>query len=154
MTDTVTVHGSCVAFGERAVLIRGVPGSGKSTLALQLIETQGTGLGDMMMRAQLVSDDQTVVIADGKRLLVRAAPKLKGKLEVRGLGIVQANDICDQATLALVVDLAPKAERLPPDGQIAHFLDRSVPLLVFEANGGALAARVRTAFNSIVAVPS
>jgi HPr kinase/phosphorylase len=154
MADTVTVHGSCVAFGKRAVLIRGAPGSGKSTLALELIETEGTGLSDKLMRAKLVSDDQTMIIANGDMLLVQPVAALKGKLEVRGLGLVDVNDVCEQATLALVVDLDKNAERMPPPDQTTQILGLSVPLLVFQAGGGALAARVRTALNSTVAVPS
>jgi HPr kinase/phosphorylase len=151
MSDAITVHGSCVAFGDKAVLIRGAPGSGKSTLALELIESAGTGLGSVPMRGQLVCDDQTVLQTMAGRLVAAAPVTLKGKIEVRGLGIVTVADVSDQATLALVVELAPKAERLPLQGQTAQFLGLSVPLLVFEAGGAALAARVRTALNSIVA---
>jgi serine kinase of HPr protein (carbohydrate metabolism regulator) len=151
MDPSVTLHGTCVAFGDRAVLIRGEPGCGKSTLALELMESEGTGLGPGTMRARLVSDDQTVLKSTSGQLVSTAPATLMGKFEVRGLGIVSVQDVCDRATLALVVDLVPKAERLPLHQQTAEFLGLSVPLLVFEAGGGALAARVRTALNSMVA---
>ncbi len=37
---------SCVAIGERALLIEGLPGSGKSSLALALIDRGATLVGD------------------------------------------------------------------------------------------------------------
>ena len=60
---SLTVHASCVAFGNKAVLIRGKPGSGKSDLVLQLIDAQGYGLGAKLLRAKLVADDVPTVAA-------------------------------------------------------------------------------------------
>ena len=72
------VHASTVAIDGRAVLISGPSGSGKSDLALRLLDRGFT----------LVSDDQTIVRADGDRLIASAPPTIAGKLEVRGIGIV------------------------------------------------------------------
>ena len=73
-----TVHASTVAVDGRAVLITGPSGSGKSDLALRLLDRGFI----------LVSDDQTIVKKDGDRLLASAPPNIAGKLEVRGIGIV------------------------------------------------------------------
>src|SRR3712207_9214581 len=72
-------HASCVAISGCAVLIGGRSGSGKSDLALRLIDRG----------ASLVSDDQTMVRRLNGRLLASAPPSIVGKLEVRGLGILE-----------------------------------------------------------------
>src|ERR671921_1688971 len=74
-----TVHASTVAVDGRAVLIMGPSGSGKSDLALRLLDRGFT----------LVSDDQTIVRREGERLIASAPPTIAGKLEIRGIGIVE-----------------------------------------------------------------
>ena len=74
-----TIHASTVAIGSRAVLITGPSGCGKSDLALRLLDRG----------FELVSDDQTIVKRDGDRLVATAPPNIAGKLEVRGIGIVE-----------------------------------------------------------------
>jgi len=73
-----TLHASTVALDGRAVLISGPSGSGKSDLALRLLDRGFI----------LVSDDQTIVRKDGGHLVAGAPPTIAGKLEVRGIGIV------------------------------------------------------------------
>ena len=51
------VHGTCVAFGAHAALLRGGSGSGKSDLALRFLALAADG--DLAPR--LVADDQVVV---------------------------------------------------------------------------------------------
>ena len=70
------VHATCVAIGDRAVLLCGPSGSGKSDLALRLIDGG----------AQLVADDQVVLRAEGGRIVARAPEALAGRMEVRGIG--------------------------------------------------------------------
>ena len=73
-----TLHASTVAIDGRAVLISGISGAGKSDLALRLIDRGFT----------LVADDQTIVQKRAERLVVSAPQTIRGKLEIRGLGIV------------------------------------------------------------------
>jgi serine kinase of HPr protein (carbohydrate metabolism regulator) len=102
------IQATCVAIEGRGVLIRGGPGTGKSDLALRLID-QG---------AALVSDDGVDLYAEGGALLARfppqAPPGLRGKMEVRGLGIVDVG-AGPPVRLALLIDLgaAETIERLP-----------------------------------------
>ena len=82
MTDRLSsemLHATTVAKDGRAVIIAGRSGSGKSDLALRLFDRGFV----------LVSDDQTMVRKDGDRLVASAPPTIKGKLEVRGIGIVE-----------------------------------------------------------------
>jgi HPr kinase/phosphorylase len=99
-----TVHGTCVARGARAVLIRGRSGRGKSGLGLRLL-----ALG-----AELVADDRTRLWREGARLMADAPETIRGRIEARGMGILRLPAAGPRA-LALVVDLDhDETERLPP----------------------------------------
>ena len=91
---------------EWAVLLRGPSGAGKSDLALRLIDQGGV----------LVSDDQTRLDLRGGRLLASPPASIAGKLEVRGLGIVELPHRA-AVPVALLADLRPAAEieRLPEE---------------------------------------
>ncbi|MBK18211.1 MAG: aldolase [Rhodospirillaceae bacterium] len=102
--SNVLVHATCVAINGTGILLRGASGSGKSDLALRLID-QG---------AELVADDQVDVTRNDLALSASAPESLRGKIEVRGCGILEIayRSVVD---LAIVVDLVPRAEvqRLP-----------------------------------------
>jgi HPr kinase/phosphorylase len=121
------VHATTIALGGRAVLLCGPPGSGKSDLALRAIDAG----------AVLVADDQTALSADRGRLIARCPETIRGRLEVRGLGIVDL-PWRDAVPVGLAVDLVPAAavERLPAAAERA-WLGISIPLLrlaAFEAS--------------------
>jgi serine kinase of HPr protein (carbohydrate metabolism regulator) len=97
-----TVHASCVAIGGRAVLIHGPSGSGKSDLALRLIDRG----------AVLVSDDYTALEVRGGALLASPPKTIAGKIEVRGVGIVE-RAFAAEVPVALLVDLGRAPERMP-----------------------------------------
>lgn len=102
------VHGTCVALGTRAAILRGPSGAGKSDLALRFLALHADE-GD---RPVLVADDQVLVARNGSGELVASAPPtIAGKIEVRGLGIMQL-PAASQARLALVCDLV-KGEEVP-----------------------------------------
>jgi len=107
------IHGTCVALGPHAALIRGASGSGKSDLALRFLALAP----EPGLEARLVADDQVWIErqSDGS-LVASAPPTLAGKIEVRGLGILEI-PYRGEARLALVVDLVLPQEvpRMPPD---------------------------------------
>ncbi len=113
------------------------------------MESVGTGLGHTLLRAKLVADDQTVLQMVDGRLMASAPDTLRGKLEVRGLGIVEVADSAAAAELIMVVDLDPSAERLPQYGLTTEILGHHLTRLVFPPHAAALAARVRTAFSRL-----
>src|SRR5690242_3377614 len=88
------LHASTVALEGRAVLITGPSGAGKSDLALRLLDRGFT----------LVSDDQTIVRREGDRLIATAPANISGKLEIRGVGIVEM-DVVKDVPVALFVEL-------------------------------------------------
>lgn len=106
-----SIHASCVAIGERGVLIRGPSGAGKSTLALRLILDAPRALAP----AELVADDRVLVSVEAGAVWARPVPLLAGLVEARGLGLRRMAHR-DRVSLGLVVDLqADDATRLPPE---------------------------------------
>lgn len=97
-----TLHATSVAIDGRVVLLRGPSGSGKSDLALRLIDRG----------AALVSDDYTLVKRIDGRLVATAPDTIRGKMEVRGIGIVAMAALTD-APVALIADLFDPVDRMP-----------------------------------------
>lgn len=129
------VHATTVAIDGRGVLIRGAPGGGKSDPALRLIDAG----------ARLVADDQTGLRRDGGRLIAAARAASAGRLEVRGLGIVEVPRLAE-APVGLVVDLVPAEEvqRLPePASVLLHGV--RVPRLAIAPFQASAAAKLRPA---------
>ncbi len=107
------VHGTCVALGTHAALIRGPSGSGKSDLALRFI-MQSLLPGAPAGEHRLVADDQVELTRDGQRIIADAPAPLRGKLEVRGIGIVPVATL-GPCPLIAVIDLVGRedVERMP-----------------------------------------
>lgn len=122
------VHGTAIALGNRAVLIRGPSGAGKSDLAFRCI---GIGPSDLVReRVKLVADDQVVLKQDGSGIVASAPSTIRGKLEVRGLGILEVDAVAE-ANLVLIADLISDGsiERYPDPWPQAHILGLEVPLI-------------------------
>src|SRR3982751_985855 len=131
-----TLHASTVALDGRAVLISGPSGSGKSDLTLRLLDRGFV----------LVSDDQTIVKKDGDRLLATAPPTIAGKLEVRGIGIVEM-ERTENAPVALVVELTSEIQRLPDDSRERLILGVKVPLIGTAAAAASAPSKVALALD-------
>lgn len=108
MTELHT-NATCVAIGDRALLILGPPGSGKSSLALALIDRG----------AELVGDDGVALDLRQGRLWASPPPQIAGKLEIRNLGIVEMP--VSQAPLALAIRL---------DNDAPRFIEQAEPLVL------------------------
>ncbi|HEX6742342.1 MAG TPA: HPr kinase/phosphatase C-terminal domain-containing protein [Sphingomicrobium sp.] len=126
-----TVHASTVASDGRAVLITGPSGAGKSDLALRLLDRGFT----------LVSDDRTIVRRVGDRLIASAPPTIAGKLEVRGIGIVEMDAVTD-VPVALIVELTSDIQRLPDDSRERLILGVPLPLISVDATTASAPSKV------------
>lgn len=142
-----SVHGTAITLAGRGVLLRGAPGSGKSSLALRLIDSPGLGLGDQLLRARLIADDQVYLRREADKIFLSAPQNLQGLLEVRGLGI-QTLSFCTTAQLHLVVDLRPCAEiiRLPDaEDQTVGVCGCAIKRVFVDAHSAAAPAILRAA---------
>lgn len=131
-----TLHASTVARDGRAVLIAGPSGAGKSDLTLRLLDRGFT----------LVSDDRTIVRKDGERLVASAPPTLAGKLEIRGLGIVEMERV-DNIPVALLVELTSDIQRMPDDSRERPLLGVRLPLVSIDAMTASAPAKVAVALD-------
>ena len=132
-----TLHASAVAAEGRAVLITGPSGSGKSDLALRLLDRGFT----------LVSDDQTTVKRDGDRLLASPPPTIAGKLEIRGIGIVEMDNLTDMP-VALIVELTMyQIQRMPDDSRERPILGVSLPIVTIDAMTASAPSKVALALD-------
>ena len=131
-----SIHASSVAIGGRAILITGPSGAGKSDLALRLLDRGFT----------LVSDDRTLVRRTGDRLIASAPPQIAGKLEVRGIGIVEMEAKGD-IPVALVVELTGDIERLPEDSRKRTILGVALPVVSVDAMTASAPSKVALALD-------
>ena len=133
-----TLHASTVALDGRAVLIMGPSGSGKSDLALRLLDRGFV----------LVSDDQTIVKKLGGKLIASSPATIRGKLEIRGVGIVDMEST-DNVPVALAVELTSDITRLPDDSRERPILGLGVPLISVDAMTASAASKVALALDRL-----
>lgn len=132
------LHASSVAVDGRAVLISGPSGSGKSDLTLRLLDRGFT----------LVSDDRTIVRKEGSKLIASAPETIKGKLEIRGVGIVNMDTLSD-VPVALVVELASDIQRLPDYARERLILGAGIPLISVDAMTASAPSKVALALDRL-----
>jgi serine kinase of HPr protein (carbohydrate metabolism regulator) len=115
-----TVHATTVAIGGRGVLITGPSGAGKSDLALRLIDRG----------AVLVADDRTALARDGERVYASAPATIAGRMEVRGLGIV---DMAATGPVPLALAVRLDAPERMPEPDSCELLGVAVPQVTLAA---------------------
>ncbi|MEO8175804.1 MAG: aldolase [Sphingomicrobium sp.] len=136
--STEMVHASTVASDGRAVVISGPSGSGKSDLALRLLDRDFV----------LVSDDQTILRRDGDRLIASAPLTIAGKLEIRGIGIVEMEHV-DDIPVALLVVLTSDIERLPDDDRERQILGVALPMVSIDAMTASAPSKIAVALDRL-----
>jgi serine kinase of HPr protein (carbohydrate metabolism regulator) len=134
------VNGTAVAWRGQGVLILGPTGAGKSDLTLRLIDSG----------ASLIADDLVELSREGDTLLLSFPPEgpadLKGKMEVKGLGIMGVPLASPRVPLALVVRATPPAEvELIPETLESEWLGMNVATIGIGLLEPSAPAKVRLA---------
>ena len=132
------LHASTVALDGRAVIISGPSGSGKSDLTLRLLDRGFV----------LVSDDRTIVRKDGDKVIASVPETIRGKLEIRGVGIVEMPTVAD-VVVALVVELTSDIQRLPDDSRDRIILGISIPMISVDALTASAPSKVALALDRL-----
>jgi serine kinase of HPr protein (carbohydrate metabolism regulator) len=129
-----TLHATCIVKDGRGVLISGRSGSGKSDLALRLIDRG----------ASLVSDDYTMVRRINGKLVASAPANIAGKIEVRGIGLVDVPAVAE-APVCLMVDLGRDVERMPQANETVMVAGVRVPAVALNALEASASVKVEVA---------
>ena len=137
-SQIVNIHASCVAAGSRGILILGASGQGKSDLTLRWIDR---GL-------RLVADDRCDIWFDRERLWCRSPANLAGKLEVRGIGIVE-QPFTGPVPLALAVRLSDRPERMPPPNQVEVVAGVALPAILIAGFEASAPIKILMALNQL-----
>lgn len=129
----MSIHATAIALAGQAVLLLGPSGSGKSRLALRL----------MSSGAWLVADDQTTLTARDSQIFATCPPTIRGRLEVRSLGIVAAAHQTE-APVVLALNLDPAMRPQKYGDRMAEFSrwgpppglenTRPIPCVLFDAS--------------------
>ncbi len=129
-----TIHATCIAIRSCGVVLLGASGAGKSDLALRLIDGG----------ASLVADDQVALRAEGGILFAHPPPALAGRIEVRGIGIIDLDWRAPVAVGLAVTLHGVEPPRLPEPALWRHdgIGVRSIAIAAFTSSA---AAKVRIA---------
>ncbi|MDZ4307803.1 serine kinase [Allopontixanthobacter sp.] len=125
----------CIAVGGRGILIEGPPGSGKTTLALMLLDRG----------AALVGDDGVELAIRLGHLWAMPPAHTAGKLEIRGVGIIDLP--VTQAPVSLRLILSPDAPRYIEQADSSEVAGARLPTLLFDPGGAAAAIRAEYALD-------
>jgi len=117
MSSTV-LQASCLAIGDRAVLIEGPPGCGKSALTLALMDRG----------AVLIGDDGVTLDQRGEQLFASPPPNTAGFVEVRNVGLLRFTTTSN-VRVALVIVLDPEAPRFADAAEPADRCGVPLPLI-------------------------
>ena len=104
------IHATCIVIDGIGVLLTGASGTGKSDLALRMLDRG----------ARLLSDDYTEVAVREGQLIGCPPTALAGKIEVRGVGIIDCDNM-PEAMIGLEVRLDAPVVRMPEAETITHF---------------------------------
>jgi serine kinase of HPr protein (carbohydrate metabolism regulator) len=126
-------------------VLLGPSGSGKSDLALRLIERTDAAGEAEPAGAFLVADDRVLIEAVDDGLIARAPDTLRGRLEVRGVGVLAVPYIAE-TKLHVAVSLGPDArgDRIPDfDRQVMEIAGVTLAHLFLDPFQASASAKIR-----------
>jgi len=114
----INIHATLISLNGKGILFIGKSGSGKSDLALRMI---------MAHNAELVADDRVNLEVLGGNLYGSAPSEIRGKLEIRNVGIA-CFEVLEQEKIVLCVELTDKRNELErlPEAETIDFLGVSI----------------------------
>ncbi|MFC4291903.1 HPr kinase/phosphorylase [Sphingorhabdus arenilitoris] len=132
-------HASAVAIGDWGVIITGPTGSGKSDLALRLIDRGAILIGDDYIYLNAAHGGPVITVPDN----------IAGKLEIRGIGIIEMPHK-SRVVAKLLVRLTGEGERFPGSLPITDFAGCSLPTLSIDAFHYSSPIKIEYALKSLV----
>jgi serine kinase of HPr protein (carbohydrate metabolism regulator) len=120
--STETVQTACVAVNGRAVLIESRSDEARTDLTLRMIDRN----------AVLVADDCTICQRQDGALLARAPDASRGRIDVRGLGVVELS-YAERVPVDLLVVILDSPPRFPEDQRKRRIAGIDVPVLALSA---------------------
>ncbi len=120
--STETVQAACVAVNGRAVLIESRSDETRTDLALRMIDRN----------AVLVADDCAICVRQEGVLLASAPLASRGRIEVRGLGIVELS-YAERVPVDLLVVILDSPPRFPEEQRTRRIAGIDVPVLPLAA---------------------
>lgn len=145
-----TLHASAALFEGRGVLVRGASGAGKTRLVLDLVD-DATARG---RDGALIADDRVAVRVHHGRLVARVPAAIAGRVELRGLGIVDT-PFEPAGVIALVVDVedAPPPRMPEEETRFAEIAGVVLPRLRIWREDPRAVVRVRNALRGLAESP-
>jgi serine kinase of HPr protein (carbohydrate metabolism regulator) len=129
-----TVQAACVAVNGRAVLIESRSDEARIDLVLRMIDRN----------AVLVADDSTICQRQDGVLLASAPVASRGRIEVRGLGVVELS-YAERVPVDLLVVILDSPPRFPEDQSKRRVAGIDVPVLPLTALDPAAPIKVELA---------
>ncbi len=135
LADSASYHGVLLEISGLGVMLKGKSGIGKSETALELVHRGHA----------LVADDAVIVKKIKDKIIGRASLAIKNLLEVRGVGIINVEDmygisgVLDSREVDLVVEMVPwsnKSDRLGDANLTEDILGVEIPKLVIPVIAG------------------
>lgn len=136
----ITIHATTVSLDGRGVILRGPSGSGKSDLAIRLIN-EG---------ALLVADDQTILFIESDRLMAQSPTEIAGKMEVRGVGIVNMGPPAIVPVFLLIDMSDPAGVPRMADFETVELVGQQIPRIHLTPFEMSSAAKVKLALRALL----
>ncbi len=138
--ETILIQATAVFYDGCCFLITGESGIGKTSLALSFLEQGGL----------LVSDDVVYLKKEAGELIAFAPTTIYRQIEIRPLGVVSVDTVCEEAPVRVIFELIEKEpERVQQPISYRSYLGVSVPFFQLRGHDFSLTMRVKAVIKMI-----